>query len=167
MSSITRADYRVRPTGYLLDRLTRGEDLHRLREELERNISALLDASEWLVTKPGHGAAAKTVNVRGAVAGIRFEGAEPNPAVTIATRLHAPGYLRPDLLVKSFLPSFEFDPRLLWVRREALWVERGATPITPLESLEDSSFWRAMPVDGAPAHGADPVLEVDAARNRH
>jgi radical SAM family uncharacterized protein/radical SAM-linked protein len=167
MSVISRADYRVRLTDYLLDRLTRGENLHRVREELERNVAALLDATEWLVTKPGHAAAAKTVNARGALAGIEFGGAEPNPAILIASRLHAPGYLRPDLLVKSLLPSFEFDPRLLWVRREALWVERGATLITPLDALEESSFWRAMPVDGAPAEGADPALEVDAPRNRH
>jgi len=167
MSSIARADYRVRLTDSLLDRLTRGEDLHRVREELLRNASALLDASEWLVTKPGHAAAAKTVNARGAVAGIQFEGAEPNPAILISSRLHAPGYLRPDLLVKSLLPSFEFDPRLLWVRREALWVERGATLITPLDALEESSFWRATPVDGAPADGADPALEVDATRDSH
>jgi radical SAM-linked protein len=167
MSSIARADYRVRLTDYLLDRLTRGEDLHRVREELERNASALLAASEWLVTKPGHAAAAKTINARGAVAGIQFEGTDPNPAIHIASRLHAPGYLRPDLLVKSLLPSFQFDPRLLWVRREALWVERGVTLITPLDALEESSFWRATPVDGAPAEGADPALEVDAPRNRH
>jgi radical SAM-linked protein len=167
MAVIARADYRVRFTDYLLDRLTRGEDLHRVREELERNVSALLAAAEWLVTKPGHGAAAKTVNVRGALAGIDFEGSEPNPAVFIRSRLHAPGYLRPDLLVRSLLPSFEFDPRLLRVRREALWVERGATLITPLDALEESSFWRARPVDGAPAEGADPALEVDAPGNRH
>jgi radical SAM family uncharacterized protein/radical SAM-linked protein len=166
MSTISRADFGVRLTDYLLDRLTRGESLHLLREELLRNADALMRGAEWLVTKPGHGAAGKTVNVRGAVASMRFEGGSGVPEIRIQSRLHAPGYLRPDLLVKSLLPSFEFDPRLLRVRREALWVERGATLITPLDALEESAFWRATPVDAA-GEGADPALEVDATGNRN
>jgi len=65
------------------------------------------------------------------------------------------------------LPSFEFDSRLLRVSREALTVERGTALFTPLEALEESSFWRAMPVDRDGAATTDATLEVDAPRNHH
>jgi hypothetical protein len=161
MAVIGRADYRVGLTGYLLDRMARGEDLHRVREELERNVAAFRAGGDWPVTRKGHGAAAKTVNARPAVASIVL-GDGASPGIRLSSRLHAPGYLRPDLLFRSLLPSFEFDPRLLEVRREALRVERGATLLTPLEALEESAFWRATPVDEARARGDDPALEVNA-----
>ncbi|HEU4333984.1 MAG TPA: TIGR03960 family B12-binding radical SAM protein, partial [Candidatus Eisenbacteria bacterium] len=44
MSVITRADYRVSLTESLMDRLARGEDLHRVRQELERNADAFRTA---------------------------------------------------------------------------------------------------------------------------
>ena len=40
--------------------------------------------------------------------------------------------------------------------------ERGVTLLTPLEALEESAFWRAVPVDAAGARGDDPALEVNA-----
>ena len=87
--------------------------------------------------------------------------------VRLASRLQATGYLRPDLLFRSLLPSLEFDPRLLLVRREALWVERGGTLRTPLEALEDSAFWKPVPVDPSETGPSDPPLEVNAPRDHH
>jgi hypothetical protein len=85
----------------------------------------------------------------------------------VSSRLQATGYLRPDLLLKSLLPSFDFDPRLLLVRREAMWVERGGALCTPLEALEESAFWRPVPVDPEHPGPSDPALEVNAARDHH
>ena len=53
------------------------------------------------------------------------------------------------------------------VSREAMWVERGATLLTPLEALEESAFWRAVPVDRDAAAPMDTALEVDAPRDHH
>ncbi len=166
MSAITRADYRVTLTEYLLGRLERGGPERRVREELEYCVATFREADEWPVTKPSHGQAGKTVNARAAVAEIALD-ASAGPGVRISSRLHAPGYLRPDLLLRSLLPSFEFDPRLLRVRREAMWVERGTLLGTPLDALEESSFWRAVPVDADTAETPDSALEVNAPRDRH
>ena len=90
--------------------------------------------------------------------------------VRLSSRLQAPGYLRPDLLFKSFLSSFEFDPRLLLVSREAMWVERGTTLLTPLEALEESAFWKPVPAGATPAADPDPdhpTLEANASRDHH
>ena len=167
MAAIGRADYKVRLTPYLMDALTRGEDVHRVRAELERSIESFTASVDWPVAKQSHGQKGKTVNARPAVAEVALD-PEAGPAgVRIASRLQATGYLRPDLLVRSFLPSFEFDPRLLLVHRDAMWVERGGTLRTPLEALEDSAFWRAIPVDSVDPGRMDPALEVDASRNHH
>ena len=166
MSAITRADYRVSLTDYLMDRLAHDGIRTRVREELERSLAAFRDAAEWLVTKQSHGQAGKTVNARTAVAEIALDAAA-TPAVRLSCRLHASGYLRPDLLVKSLLPSFDFDPRLLLVCREAMWVERGTLLGTPLDALEESSFWRAVPVDADTAETPDSALEVNASRDRY
>lgn len=166
MSVITRADSRVLLTGSLMDRLARGEDVHRMRQELERNAAAFRDATEWLVTKPSQGAA-KIVNARPAVISLELDTEGPNPGVRVASRLQGTGYVRPDLLLRSLLPSFEFDSRLLHVSREALCVERGTTLLSPLEALEESSFWRAVPVDRDSATTTDAALEVDAPRDHH
>ena len=166
MSVITRADYRVGLTGSLMDRLARGEDVHRVRQELDRNAAAFRAATDWPVTKPSQGAA-KIVNSRPAVISLDLEAGEGIPVVRVATRLQAPGYVRPDLLLRSLLPSFDFDSRLLQSSREALYVERGTTLFSPLEALEESSFWRAVPVDRDGAATADAALEVDAPRDHH
>jgi hypothetical protein len=118
------------------------------------------------VTKPSQGAA-KTVNARPAVASLVRLAEGAIPGVRAVSRLQAQGYVRPDLLLRSLLPSFDFDPRLLRVSREALWVERGTTLLTPLEALEESSFWRAVPVDRDGAAAADATLEVEAPRDHH
>ncbi len=166
MSAITRADYRVTIPGTLLGRIAPGGLGPRVREELERGVTSFRDAAEWPVTKVSHGQAGKTVNARGAVASIALEGPGA-PEVRLSCRLHASGYLRPDLLVKSLLPSFDFDPRLLLVCREAMWVERGAQLGTPLDAVGESSFWRAVPVDADAADSPDPALEVNASRTGH
>jgi radical SAM family uncharacterized protein/radical SAM-linked protein len=166
MSVITRAEYRVSLTGSLMDRLARGEEVHRVRQELDRNAHAFRVAAEWPVTKPSQGAA-KIVNARPAVISLELDTEGPIPGVRVATRLQAPGYVRPDLLLRSLLPSFDFDSRLLQVCREALLVERGTTLLTPLEALEESSFWRAVPVDRDGAATTDAALEVDAPRDHH
>ncbi|HET9952132.1 MAG TPA: TIGR03960 family B12-binding radical SAM protein [Candidatus Eisenbacteria bacterium] len=166
MSVITRAEYRVSLTGSLMDRLARGEDVHRVRQELERNAAAFRAASEWPVTKPSQGAA-KIVNARPAVVSLELDDEGAIPGIRVATRLQAPGYVRPDLLLRSLLPSFDFDSRLLRVSREALLVERGTTLFSPLEALEESSFWRAVPVDRDGATTTDAALEVDAPRDHH
>jgi radical SAM family uncharacterized protein/radical SAM-linked protein len=166
MSVITRAEYSVRLTGSLMDRLARGEDVHRVRQELERNAEAFRTASEWLVTKPSQGVA-KIVNARPAVISLEVDDQGSIPGVRVATRLQAPGYVRPDLLLRSLLPSFDFDSRLLQVCREALLIERGTTLFSPLEALEESSFWRAVPVDRDGATTTDAALEVDAPRDHH
>jgi len=154
MAAISLADFEVRLTNYLMDRLSRGENVHRVRQELERNIAAFRDASEWMVTKQAHGQKGKTVNARPSVHAISMD---PAGTVLIQSRLHAPGYLKPDLLLRSFLPSFEFDPRLLLVHRESLWIERGGAVLNPLDALEESSFWRPVPVDSAVGDAADPA----------
>ncbi len=166
MSVITRADYRVTLTESLMDRLARGEDVHRVRQELERSAQAFRAADSWPVQKPSQGAA-KTVNARPAVILLEPLAEGSLPGVKVASRLQTQGYVRPDLLLRSLLPSFEFDSRLLRVSREALSVERGTTLFTPLEALEESSFWRAMPVDRDGAATTDATLEVDAPRNHH
>ena len=165
-SVITRADYRVRLTGSLMDRLARGEDVHRVRQELERNATAFRAAAEWLVTKPSQGAA-KIVNARPAVISLELDAEDGIPGVRVATRLQATGYVRPDFLLRSLLPSFDFDSRLLRISREALCVERGTTLLSPLEALDESSFWRAVPVDRDGAATMDAALEVDAPRDHH
>jgi len=167
MAAITRADYRVTLTGYLMDRLSRGEDVHRVRLELESRVAEFRDASEWLVTKKSHGQQGRTVNVRPGVAEIAVLAEGGALGVALSSRLQAPGYLRPDLLLKSLLPSFEFDPRLLLVSRETMWVERGVTLLTPLEALEESAFWRPVPVDDLDPGPPDPTLEVNAPRDHH
>jgi radical SAM family uncharacterized protein/radical SAM-linked protein len=166
MSVITRADYRVTITESLMDRLARGEDVHRVRLELERNAQAFRTAESWPVTKPSQGAS-KTVNARPAVISLEPLAEGSLPGIRVASRLQTQGYVRPDLLLRSLLPSFEFDPRLLRVSREALTVERGTTLFTPLEALEESSFWRAVPVDRNGAATSETTLEVDAPRNHH
>lgn len=156
MAAIAQADYDVSLTAYLMDRLSRGENVHRVRQELEQGLSAFLQSSEWLVTKQSHGQKGKTVNARPAVIRIDLDGASERLRVRLSSRLHAPGYLRPDLLLKSFLKSFDFDSRLLLLHREALWVERGGSVLDPLDALEESSFWRPVPVDPADPDAADP-----------
>lgn len=167
MSAITRADYRIRLTGYLWDRLAQGASPECIGEELDRSVASFRGAAEWPVTKQSHGQAGKTVNARAAVASIEVDRDAGVPGVRLSCRLHASGYLRPDLLVKSLLPSFDFDPRLLLVCREAMWVERGAMLGTPLDALEESSFWRAVPVDADATGIPDPALEVNASRDCH
>ncbi|MGE5176670.1 MAG: TIGR03960 family B12-binding radical SAM protein [Hyphomicrobiales bacterium] len=167
MASIKRADFTVALTPYLMDRLSRGENVHRVRQELEGSLASFRDATEWLVTKPSHGQKGRTVNVRPAVADLVLLDEGTSLGARLSLRLHAPGYLRPDLLLRSFLPSFEFDPRLLQVAREAMWVERGATLLTPLEALEESAFWRPVPVDEANPGPPNPPLEVNASRDHH
>ena len=166
MASIVRADYRVALTGYLMDRLSKGEDLHRVRQELEQSVARFSDASDWPVTKPSHGQKGRMVNARPAVAELRVDEEGGTLGARLSSRLQSPGYLRPDLLFKSLLPSFEFDPRLLVVSREAMWVERGTTLLTPLEALEESAFWRPMPA-GDPPEAAEPTLEANASRDHH
>jgi hypothetical protein len=56
------------------------------------------------------------------------------------------------------LQSFEFDPRLLVVHRQSLWVERGGSVLDPLDALEESSFWRPVPVDAADGEAANPSI---------
>jgi radical SAM family uncharacterized protein/radical SAM-linked protein len=167
MASISRADYRVALTGYLMDRLARGEDVHRVRHELEQSVAAFRDAADWPVTKPSHGQKGRTVNARPGVSDLGLLVDGEALGVRLSSRLQAPGYLRPDLLFKSLLPSFEFDPRLLLVSREAMWVERGTTLLTPLEALEESAFWRPVPAGDAPAAAPDPPLEPNASRDHH
>jgi radical SAM family uncharacterized protein/radical SAM-linked protein len=166
MASIARADYRVALTGYLMDRLSKGEDLHRVRQELEQSVARFSDATDWPVAKPSHGQKGRVVNARPAVAELRVDEEGGALGVRLSSRLQAPGYLRPDLLFKSLLPSFEFDPRLLVVSREAMWVERGSTFLTPLEALEESAFWRPVPADDLP-EAAEPTLEANASRDHH
>jgi radical SAM family uncharacterized protein/radical SAM-linked protein len=167
MAAITRADYRVTLTNYLMDRLSRGEDVHLVRQALERSIEAFRETAEWHVTKQSHGQRGRTVNVRPAVADLMLIAEGRALGVALSSRLQSPGYMRPDLLLKSLLPSFEFDPRLLLVSREAMWVERGTTLLTPLEALEESAFWRPVPVDEGTAGPSEPTLEVNAPRDHH
>ncbi|HEU4940758.1 MAG TPA: TIGR03936 family radical SAM-associated protein, partial [Candidatus Eisenbacteria bacterium] len=162
MAAIGRADYRVRLTPYLMEGLTRGEDVHRVRAELTQSIASFTASGDWPVAKQSHGQKGKTVNARPAVVDVALDPEAGPLGVRIASRLQATGYLRPDLLVRSFLPSFDFDPRLLLVHRDAMWVERGGVLRTPLEILEDSAFWRAVPVDSVDPAPADPAWEVDA-----
>jgi radical SAM family uncharacterized protein/radical SAM-linked protein len=162
MASITRADYHVVLTGYLMDLLARGENVHRVRHELEQNVDRLLASSEWMVAKQSHGQKGKTVNVRPSVASIAVDPPGGALGVRITSRLQVSGYLRPDLLLSSLLPSYEFDPRLLLVAREAMWIERGGALRTPLEALEESSFWRPVPVDPASSGPAASALEGNA-----
>ena len=157
MAAITLADFDVKLTEYLTDRLSRGENVHRLRQELETSIAAFTQASEWPVMKQSHGQKGKTVNARPAVTSIALDLGSAGLCVRLTSRLHAPGYLKPDLLLKSFLCSFEFDPRLLLVHRESLWVERAGSLLNPLDALEESSFWRPVPVDPADPDAADPA----------
>jgi len=167
MAAITRADYRVTLTDYLMDLLSRGENVHKVRLELERNVAAFRDAAEWPVAKQSHGQKGKTVNARLAVAEISCEPDGSRLGVRVSSRLQAPGYLRPDLLLRSLLPSFEFDPRLLLVSREAMWVERGGALLSPLDALEESAFWRPVPQDPERPGPSDPAMEVNASRNNH
>jgi radical SAM family uncharacterized protein/radical SAM-linked protein len=162
MAAIGRADYLVRLTPYLMDGLTRGEEVHRVRAELTQSIASFTASGDWPVAKQSHGQKGKTVNARPAVVEVALDPEAGPLGVRIASRLQATGYLRPDLLVRSFLPSFDFDPRLLLVHRDAMWVERGGVLRTPLEILEDSAFWRAVPVDSVDPAPADPAWEVDA-----
>ena len=62
MAAITRADYHVALTPHLVDTLARGENLHRVRQELETNLRALLESTEWMVAKQSHGQKGKVVN---------------------------------------------------------------------------------------------------------
>jgi hypothetical protein len=110
---------------------------------------------------------AKIVNARPAVVSLELDDEGAIPGLRVATRLQATGYVRPDLLLRSLLPSFDFDSRLLRVSREALLVERGTTLFSPLEALDESSFWRAVPVDRDGATTTDAALEVDAPRDHH
>jgi radical SAM family uncharacterized protein/radical SAM-linked protein len=167
MAAIGQADYQVTLTPYLMDLLSRGENVHLLRQELERNVAAFETSSEWLVAKQSHGQKGKTVNARAAVVSLNTTWNEGSLGIKVSSRLQATGYLRPDLLLRSLLPSFEFDPRLLLVSREAMWVERGGTLRTPLEVLEESAFWRPVPVDSANPGPSDPALEVNATRDHH
>jgi radical SAM-linked protein len=162
MAAIGRADYRVRLTPYLMEELTRGEEVHRVRAELVKSIASFTASGDWPVAKQSHGQKGKTVNARPAVVEVALDPEGGPLGIRIATRLQATGYLRPDLLVRSFLPSFDFDPRLLHVNRDAMWVERGGVLRSPLDALEDSAFWRAVPVDSADPAPADPAWEVDA-----
>ncbi len=157
MAAISLAAYDVKLTEYLMDQLSRGENVHRVRQELERSIAAFTEASEWPVTKVAHGQKGKTVNARPAVTSVTLDPGPEEVRVRILSRLHAPGYLKPDLLLRSFLQSFEFDSRLLLVHRESLWVERGGAVLNPLDALEESSFWRPVPVDAAGGDAADPA----------
>ena len=163
MAAISLAEYDVRLTNYLKDKLSRGENFHRVRQELERSIAAFSEAAEWPVVKQAHGQKGKTVNARPAVTAIALDPSAEELRVRISSRLHAPGYLKPDLLLKSFLHSFEFDSRLLLVHRESLWVERGGSVLTPLDALEESSFWRPVPVDPADGDAADPAYGGECA----
>jgi hypothetical protein len=167
MAAIGRADWNVALTGYLMDRLARGEDVHRVRRELEESVGRFQTAPEWPVAKPSHGQKGRIVNARASVAALAMLDLGETLGVCLSSRLQAPGYLRPDLLFKSLLPSFEFDPRLLVVSREAMWVERGTTLLTPLEALEESAFWRPVPADEPPADAPDPNLESNAPRDHH
>jgi radical SAM-linked protein len=167
MAAIGQADYRVSLTQYLMDLLSRGENVHLLRQELDRNIAAFAVATEWPVAKMSHGQKGKTVNARAAVVSLESSREGGSLGIAVSSRLQATGYLRPDLLLRSLLPSFEFDPRLLSVSREAMWVERGGTLLTPLEALEESAFWRPVPVDVALPGPPDPALEVNATRDHH
>ncbi|HMI31518.1 MAG TPA: TIGR03936 family radical SAM-associated protein, partial [Candidatus Limnocylindrales bacterium] len=155
MAAITLADYDVSLTGYLMDRLSRVENVHRVRQELERSIAEFGAAAEWPVTKQAHGQKGKTVNARPAVTALALDSGSERLRVRMSSRLHAPGYLKPDLLLRSFLKSFDFDPRLLLVHRDALWVERGGSVMDPLDALEESSFWRPVPVNTAGGDAAD------------
>ena len=167
MAAIGQADYQVTLTRHLMDLLSRGENVHLLRQELERNVAAFEASSEWLVAKQSHGQKGKTVNARAAVVSLKTTWNGGSLGISVSSRLQATGYLRPDLLLRSLLPSFEFDPRLLLVSREAMWVERGGTLRTPLEVLEESAFWRPVPVDSANPGPSDPALEVNATRDHH
>ncbi len=167
MSAIGRADYSVRLTRHLMDRLAQGESVHLLRQELEQSLAAFRASGEWLVAKVSHGQKGKTVNARPAVASIELAWTDECIGINVSSRLQASGYLRPDLLLKSLLPSFDFDPRLLFVCRQAMWVERGGTLCTPLESLEETAFWRPVPVDPAIPGPPDQALEVNAPRDHH
>jgi radical SAM-linked protein len=167
MAAITRADYRVGLTAYLLDRLARGESVHLVRQELERSLSTFVSGDTWLVAKPSHGKSPRMVNVRPSVVSIAPADWDGSPGVRLTSRLQASGHVRPDLLFRSFLPSFEFDSRLLRVHREAMWVELGDTLCTPIEAIEESAFWRAVPVDATPETPSDPALEVNAPRDHH
>jgi len=167
MAAISQADYQVSLTRHLMDLLSRGENVHLLRQELERNVAAFETSSEWLVAKQSHGQKGKTVNARAAVVSLKSTWNGGSLGISVSSRLQATGYLRPDLLLRSLLPSFEFDPRLLLVSREAMWVERGGTLRTPLEVLEESAFWRPVPVDSAHPGPSDPALEVNATRDHH
>jgi radical SAM family uncharacterized protein/radical SAM-linked protein len=167
MAAISQADYQVSLTQYLMDLLSRGENVHVLRQELERNVASFAASSEWLVAKQSHGQKGKTVNARTAVVSLKSTWNGGSLGISVSSRLQATGYLRPDLLLRSLLPSFEFDPRLLLICREAMWVERGGTLLTPLEVLEESAFWRPVPVDSARPGPSDPALEVNATRDHH
>jgi hypothetical protein len=123
---------------------------------LERGIADFMGASEWPVEKQAHGQKGKTVNARPAVIDLRLDSRAPRLCVRMSSRLHAPGYLRPDHLLKNLLKSFEFDPRLLLIHRAAMWVERGGTVLNPLDALEESSFWRPVPVDTVGTDAANP-----------
>ncbi|MBI4364732.1 MAG: TIGR03960 family B12-binding radical SAM protein [Candidatus Latescibacteria bacterium] len=163
MAVITRADVFVRLTDHLMDLLSRGENVHRVRQELERGIAAFRAAPDWPVTKHAHGQKGKTVNARPAVIDLTLDPSADRLSVRLSSRLHAPGYLRPDVLLKSLLPSFEFDSRLLQVHREALWVERAGSVLNPLDALEESSFWRPVPVIPAYPDAADPAYGGECA----
>jgi radical SAM-linked protein len=167
MAAIGRADWNVALTGYLMDRLARGEDVHRVRRELEESVARFRTAADWPVAKPSHGQKGRIVNARASVAGLALLEEGETLGVRLSSRLQAPGYLRPDLLFKSLLPSFEFDPRLLVVSRESMWVERGTTLLTPLEALEESAFWKPVPADEPPVDAPDPNLESNAPRDHH
>ena len=96
------------------------------------------------------------MNARPAVTSVTLDPSSHEVLVRVSSRLHAPGYLKPDLLLKSFLQSFEFDPRLLLVHRASLGVERGGAVLDPMDALEESSFWRPVPVDAAAGDAANP-----------
>jgi radical SAM-linked protein len=155
MAVITRADYEVRLTGYLMDILKRGQSERTVLQVLERGIAEFMAAAEWPIEKQVHGQKGKTVNARPAVIDLSLDTRAPRHCVRMSSRLHAPGYLRPDHLLKNILKSFEFDPRLLQIHRAAMWVERGAAVLNPLDALEESSFWRPMPVDAAGTGAAE------------
>ena len=167
MAAIGRADWNVALTGYLMDRLARGEEVHRVRRELEESVARFRTASDWPVTKSSHMQKGRIVNARPAVGSLDLLEDGATLGVRLSSRLQAPGYLRPDLLFKSLLPSFEFDPRLLVVSREAMWVERGTSLLTPLEALEESAFWRPVPADEPPVDATDPNLDSTAPRDHH
>jgi len=149
MAVITRADYEVRLTEYLMDILSRGGSERAVRLVLERGIADFMGATEWPIEKQAHNQKGKTVNARPAVIDLSLDAGAPRLCVRISSRLHASGYLRPDHLLRNLLKSYEFDPRLLLIHRAAMWVERGGTVLNPLDALEESSFWRPVPVDAA------------------